>query len=42
MGFMKEATGAYGGGLLALSASAAVAALLALNWSGRSKDAPQG
>ena len=42
MGFMKEATGAYGGGLLALSASAAVAALLALNWSGRSEDAPQG
>jgi ACS family tartrate transporter-like MFS transporter len=32
MGFMKEATGAYGAGLLALAASAGVAALLALDW----------
>jgi ACS family tartrate transporter-like MFS transporter len=31
MGFMKEATGAYGAGLLALAASAGVAALLALD-----------
>jgi ACS family tartrate transporter-like MFS transporter len=35
MGFMKEATGAYGGGLLALAASAGVAALLALELHGK-------
>ncbi len=35
MGFMKEATGAYGAGLLALAASAGVAALLALDWRGK-------
>jgi ACS family tartrate transporter-like MFS transporter len=34
MGFMKEATGAYGAGLLALAASAGVAALLAMEWRG--------
>jgi len=34
MGFMKEATGAYGAGLLALAASAGVAALLAVEWRG--------
>jgi MFS transporter, ACS family, tartrate transporter len=32
MGIMKEVTGAYGGGLLALAASAGVAALLAIEW----------
>jgi ACS family tartrate transporter-like MFS transporter len=32
MGFMRETTGAYGAGLLALAASAGVAALLALDW----------
>ncbi len=32
MGFMKQATGAYGAGLLALAAAAAFAALLAIEW----------
>ena len=40
MGFMKEATGAYGAGLLALAASAGVAALLALDWRGK-RTAPE-
>jgi ACS family tartrate transporter-like MFS transporter len=35
MGFMKEATGAYGGGLLALAAAAGAAALLALEVRGK-------
>jgi ACS family tartrate transporter-like MFS transporter len=40
MGFMKEATGVYGGGLLVLAASAGVAALLALDLRGK-RTAPQ-
>ena len=40
MGFMKEATGAFGAGLLALAAAAAVAALLAIEWRGGSKAQP--
>ena len=40
MGFTKEATGAYGAGLLVLAAAAAVAALLAIEWRGRAKAAP--
>ena len=35
MGVMKQATGAFGGGLLLLAASVAIAALLALDWGWR-------
>jgi len=38
MGFMKQATGAFGGGLLALAVSVGLAALLALDWGSRRRN----
>jgi ACS family tartrate transporter-like MFS transporter len=35
MGFLKQATGAFGSGLIALAVSVALAGLLALDWRGR-------
>jgi hypothetical protein len=40
LGFMKEATGAYGGGLMVLSASLAFAAVLAWALGRRRTPAP--